>query len=119
MYNKSEERGIKFSAVPTKNRKELTTMNNIKSERIRHNLTQEQVSNITGVPVRTIQNWESGIRKCPDYVEKMILDKLNQMFDQPDYKTILEEILEMLKSDMTTVIQNIMFKMSLMKLKIH
>ena len=65
-------------------------------ERIKNGLTQEQLSNMTGVPVRTIQNWESGIRKCPGYVEKMILDKLNQ----PDYKTILEEILDMLKGDL-------------------
>ena len=70
-------------------------MNNIKIERIKHGLTQEQLSSITEIPVRTIQNWESGIRKCPSYVEKMILDKLNQ----PDYKTILEEILDMLKGD--------------------
>jgi transcriptional regulator with XRE-family HTH domain len=71
-------------------------MTTIKTERIKNGLTQEQLSNMTGVPVRTIQNWESGIRKCPGYVEKMILDKLNQ----PDYKTILEEILDMLKGDL-------------------
>ncbi len=71
-------------------------MTTIKSERIKHGLTQEQLSNITEIPVRTIQNWESGIRKCPSYVEKMILDKLNQ----PDYKTILEEVMDMMKSDL-------------------
>ena len=78
-------------------------MKTIKSERIRLGLTQQQLAEITGVPFRTIQNWEGGQRKCPDYVEKMILDKLNQMFDQPDYKTVLEEILEMLKSDIKTL----------------
>lgn len=71
-------------------------MNVIKAERIKHGLTQEQLSSITEIPVRTIQNWESEIRKCPSYVEKMILDKLNQ----PDYKTVLEEILDMMKSDL-------------------
>lgn len=75
-------------------------MKTIKSERIRLGLTQHQLAEITGVPFRTIQNWEGGQRKCPDYVEKMILDKLNQMFDQPNYKTVLEEILDMLKSDL-------------------
>jgi DNA-binding transcriptional regulator YiaG len=34
-------------------------------------LTQKQVSEITGIPVRTIQNWEAGVRKCPDYVTNM------------------------------------------------
>lgn len=71
-------------------------MTSIKSERIKLGLTQHQLSEITGVPFRTIQNWEGGQRKCPTYVEKMILDKLNQ----PDYKTILEELMDMLKSDL-------------------
>ena len=75
-------------------------MKTIKSERIRLGLTQHQLAEITGVPFRTIQNWEGGQRKCPDYVEKMIIDKLNQIFDQPDYKTVLEEILDMMKSDL-------------------
>ena len=74
-------------------------MKTIRSERIRLGLTQHQLAEITGVPFRTIQNWEGGQRKCPDYVEQMILDKLNQMFDQPNYKTILEEIMEMMESD--------------------
>lgn len=44
---------------------------NIKEARIRYDLTQKQVSEITGIPVRTIQNWETGVRKCPDYVTNM------------------------------------------------
>lgn len=71
-------------------------MTTIKNERIRQGLTQEQLSKMFDIPVRTIQNWESEIRKCPSYVEKMILDKLNQ----PDYKTILEEVMDMMKSDL-------------------
>ena len=71
-------------------------MTTIKSERIKHGLTQEQLSKMFDIPVRTIQNWESEIRKCPSYVEKMILDKLNQ----PDYKTILEEVMDMMKGDL-------------------
>ena len=72
---------------------------NIKELRITHGLTQKQLSGITGIPERTIQNWEGGQRKCPDYVEKMVLDTLEQKFGQPDYKTILEEIGEMIESD--------------------
>lgn len=62
----------------------------IKEARIKYGLTQTQVSNITGVPFRSIQNWEGGQRKCPDYVEKMVVDILNQKFGKPDYETILE-----------------------------
>lgn len=75
----------------------------IKEARLKHGLTQKQVSNITGVPERSIQNWEAGVRKCPDYVEKMVVATLDQTFSQPDYQMILEEILEMLQSDIRFV----------------
>ena len=75
-------------------------MKTIKSERIRLGLTQHQLADLTGIPFRTIQNWEGGQRKCPEYVEKMVLNLLDQKFNQPDYKTILEEILSMLESDL-------------------
>jgi DNA-binding XRE family transcriptional regulator len=50
----------------------------IKEARIQKGLTQQQVSDLTGVPFRSIQNWETGIRKCPDYVEKMVVNIINQ-----------------------------------------
>ena len=75
----------------------------IKETRIKYGLTQSQVSNITGVPFRSIQNWEGGQRKCPEYVEKMVVDILDQKFGKPDHETILEEILEMLQSDVKYV----------------
>ena len=73
----------------------------IKEARIKYGLTQQQVSNITGVPFRSIQNWETGQRKCPDYVEKMVVDILDQKFGKPDHQMYLEELLEMLKTDLT------------------
>ena len=72
---------------------------NIKELRIRYGLTQKQLSEITGIPERTIQNWEGGQRKCPEYVENMVAGLLEQKFVQPNYKTILEEIGEMIESD--------------------
>ena len=73
---------------------------NIKDARIRHGLTQKQLSEITGIPQRTIENWEGGQRKCPEYVEKMVLDTLERTFSKPNHETILMEILEMLESDL-------------------
>lgn len=72
---------------------------NIKELRIRYGLTQKQLSEITGIPERTIQNWEGGQRKCPEYVENMVAGLLEQKFGQPNHKTILEEIGEMIESD--------------------
>ena len=45
----------------------------IKEERLKLGLTQHQLAEITGIPFRTIQNWEGGQRKCPEYVEKLLL----------------------------------------------
>ena len=74
--------------------------NTIKNTRIKYGLTQTQLSQITGIPFRTIQNWEGGQRKCPDYVAKMVVDLLDQKFNQPDYQTILEEVLDMMERDL-------------------
>lgn len=72
----------------------------IRQARIQHGLTQQQLSDLTGIPFRTIQNWEGGQRKCPEYVERMVLDLLDQKFNRPDYQTILEEVLDMMEGDL-------------------
>lgn len=71
---------------------------NIKEARMHYGLTQQQLSNITGIPKRSIENWETGSRKCPDYVERLVLESLEYKFGT-DYKTILEEIADMIESD--------------------
>jgi transcriptional regulator with XRE-family HTH domain len=79
---------------------EMISTNPIRYARMKHGLTQQQMSNLTGIPHRTIQNWEGGQRKCPEYVENMILNLLDQKFSQPDYQTILEEVLDMMERDL-------------------
>lgn len=44
----------------------------IKEIREKHGLNKTQLAEISGIPYRTIQNWEAGIRKCPDYVERLL-----------------------------------------------
>jgi len=36
----------------------------------------KQFSEYFEIPYRTVQNWKSGSRKCPDYVLKLILYRL-------------------------------------------
>lgn len=48
----------------------------IKEAREEAGLTQKQVHDLLEIPVRTLQNWESGLRVCPIYVEKLIVEKL-------------------------------------------
>jgi transcriptional regulator with XRE-family HTH domain len=76
-------------------------MSKIRSERIRLGLTQKQLAELLGVPFRTIQNWEGGQRKCPDYVERLILDKLGQ----PNYKAVLEGLIKALRFDLQYIDQ--------------
>lgn len=50
----------------------------IKELRSTYGLTQKQFSLLTGVPVRTLQDWENGRRNPPEYVTtllKFYLDK--------------------------------------------
>lgn len=56
----------------------MSKMTKIKSERIRLGVTQEQFSEMTGIPRRTIQSWEEGIRKPPEYVERLLLESLHR-----------------------------------------
>jgi predicted nucleotidyltransferase len=39
-------------------------------------LTQEQVSQLTGVPVKTLRNWEQEIRKPSEWTMDLIIDKI-------------------------------------------
>ena len=51
---------------------------NIKEARQAAGLTQKQVEELTGIPARSIQNWEAGVRQCPDYVEDYLIQCLKQ-----------------------------------------
>ena len=53
----------------------------IKEARLLAGLTQQQMSNLFEIPKRTIENWEAGDRKPPAYVEKLIVEKLQQIAD--------------------------------------
>ena len=44
----------------------------IKTMRKKLNMTQTEFGNLFGIPLRTIQTWEYGERKPPDYVLNMI-----------------------------------------------
>lgn len=51
----------------------------IKEARKQAGLTQAEMSKELGIPIRTISNWESGSRKCINYVEHLIIEKLQSM----------------------------------------
>ena len=54
-------------------------MKTIKEARLAAGLTQRQMSDLFGIPLRTIEDWERGQRTPPIYVEKLIVEKLENM----------------------------------------
>ena len=51
----------------------------IKEARQAAGLSQAKMSKLFEIPKRTIESWESGERKPPAYVERLIVEKLRQM----------------------------------------
>lgn len=51
-------------------------MNEIKLLRERHGLSRQQFCDVFCIPYRTLQAWELGQRKCPDYVCQMMVKLL-------------------------------------------
>lgn len=47
-------------------------MNKIKDLRERCRMTRTQFAEYFGIPYRTVQDWELGNRKCPDYLLKLM-----------------------------------------------
>ena len=45
---------------------------NIKELRAATNMTQKEFSEYLGIPKRTIENWETEHRKCPEYLITLI-----------------------------------------------
>lgn len=58
---------------------ELSREPRLKVERKLSGLTQAQMAEELGIPKRTIENWESGTRTAPEYVERLIVEKLRTM----------------------------------------
>lgn len=54
----------------------------IKEIREKYHLTQAMLSQITGIPLRTIENWESGCRKHPPYIPDLVEAKVILTFNK-------------------------------------
>jgi transcriptional regulator with XRE-family HTH domain len=59
-------------------------------------MTQKQLSELLGIPSRTIEDWEAGIRKPSDHVEKLVIQEINRISGGILQK--IEELYERLKS---------------------
>lgn len=51
----------------------------IKEAREQAGLSRAEMARRFEIPIRTLENWESGNRTPPPYVEKLIIEKLETM----------------------------------------
>ena len=51
----------------------------IKEARENAGISRSEMSRQLEIPLRTIEDWESGKRKPPIYVEKLIIEKLERI----------------------------------------
>lgn len=51
----------------------------IKQARKEVGMTQQNVQDQFGIPRRSLQNWEAGIRDCPEYVVEYLLEKYSEV----------------------------------------
>lgn len=54
-------------------------MSEIKDARLAAGLSRSAMSERMQIPVRTIEDWESGKRNPPDYVKRLIIKELEEI----------------------------------------
>ena len=64
----------------------------IKEARKAAGLTQQGMSEKLEIPKRNIENWETGKNKCPDWAEKLIVEKLEGMKMRSVYNLTKESV---------------------------
>lgn len=62
----------------------------VKTIRENIGLTQEQVSLLTGVPVKTLRNWEQEIRKPSEWTMDLVVDRLLRIKLEENLKTEIQ-----------------------------
>ncbi|WP_462256590.1 helix-turn-helix domain-containing protein [Dialister invisus] len=55
----------------------MEKVNRIKAARLAAGLSQREMSELLRIPKNTITGWEQGRRTPPEYVERLIIEKLN------------------------------------------
>ena len=49
---------------------------NIEEARKARGMSRKDVSRKLGIPYRSLENWENGLSKCPDYVERLVVAEI-------------------------------------------
>ena len=49
---------------------------NIEEARKARGMSRKDVSRKLGIPYRSLENWEKGLSKCPDYVDRLVVAEI-------------------------------------------
>ena len=58
-------------------------------------MTQQQFADYFGIPKRTIENWDAGVNKCPQYLLELMKYKLDK---ESKKQQILDEYIRVVES---------------------
>lgn len=58
--------------------KGATTDNAIKDARVKAGLTIKGLAELLGAPYRTVQDWNSGVHKLPDWLRRLIIAEIER-----------------------------------------
>lgn len=74
-FRKEITQGARRKPPPTRKEKIMA----IREARKSLGWTQRKLSEEFGIPLRTIENWEGGKNKCPEWAERLIIEKLERI----------------------------------------
>lgn len=63
-------------------------MNEFKNLREQSGMNMKKFAAHFGIPYRTIQNWEAGVNKCPEYLLKLMEFKLKADQHKADFQRL-------------------------------
>ncbi len=47
-------------------------------------MSRAEMSRRMGIPIRTLESWSAGVRKCPEWTERLILDELKRIKEKEE-----------------------------------
>lgn len=66
-----------------------TPAQQIKKARKQAGLTQQDLSNLYGIPKRTVEDWDRGAHEPPDYLANLLIDRIKADFMYDHSKQVL------------------------------
>lgn len=58
----------------------------IKEKREELGISRAELSRLLDIPIRTLENWESGVNSPPKWAEKLLLEKLETLKSKEEPK---------------------------------